>query len=200
MVTRKQQATLSREKLIDAARELIIEKGYNNISIVDITRACNMSVGNFYHYFKSKEELITVLEREGYDQDVVILQNMKGQPIMQQLRFYMESYIDLMVNTYGHHFNRQWFIHYLNNPTPLDDPANKINILINEVSIALNNAIEAGELSEETPVYNFAREIAFAITGANGYYAMTDGEFDPFGWCQQYCNDFLPLLLNNWYK
>ncbi|MBP3371241.1 MAG: TetR/AcrR family transcriptional regulator, partial [Clostridia bacterium] len=121
MVTRKQQAALSREKLLDAARELIIENGYNNISIVDITRACNMSVGNFYHYFKSKEELITVLEREGYDQDVVILQNMKGQPILEQLRFYMESYIDLMVNTYGHHFNRQWFIHYLNNPTPIDD-------------------------------------------------------------------------------
>jgi len=37
------------------------EKGFNNTRIKDITRKANTSVGNFYNYFKSKEEVIEVL-------------------------------------------------------------------------------------------------------------------------------------------
>ena len=200
MTTRKEQAALSKQRLLQAATELIIQRGYNNISIVDITRACGMSVGNFYHYFKSKEELITVLEREGYDESLNQLQNMKDAPILEQMQFYLENYMDLTVHTYGHNFNRHWFIYYLNNPTVLDDPANKVNLIKNEICTAIGNAMENGELLPHTPAEQLAEQIAFSIMGANCYYSMTNGAFDPIAWQAHFCSDILPALFAKWYK
>lgn len=44
-----------------SALSVFEEKGFNNTRIKDITRKANTSVGNFYNYFNSKEEVIEVL-------------------------------------------------------------------------------------------------------------------------------------------
>ncbi len=36
---------------------MFIENGYDNTSINDITNACNITKGAFYHHFKSKDEI-----------------------------------------------------------------------------------------------------------------------------------------------
>jgi AcrR family transcriptional regulator len=43
--------------IIRTACKLFAEKGYYNTVIPDIAKALNMSVGNIYNYFESKEEL-----------------------------------------------------------------------------------------------------------------------------------------------
>ncbi len=49
--------TEKREQIIKAASELIHVKGFNNTSIDDILQRTGVKKGNFYFYFKSKEEL-----------------------------------------------------------------------------------------------------------------------------------------------
>ncbi len=44
-------------EIIRTACKLFAEKGYYNTVIPDIAKALNMSVGNIYNYFESKEEL-----------------------------------------------------------------------------------------------------------------------------------------------
>ena len=44
-------------ELRDAARELISSEGYANTTIVGITETAGKSLGSFYNYFESKEEL-----------------------------------------------------------------------------------------------------------------------------------------------
>lgn len=46
-----------REKIIRTACRLFAQKGYHNTTMPDIAKALNMSVGNLYNYFPSKEEL-----------------------------------------------------------------------------------------------------------------------------------------------
>ncbi|MFX1310850.1 MAG: TetR/AcrR family transcriptional regulator, partial [Promethearchaeota archaeon] len=46
---------------IISALSVFEEKGFNNTRIKDITNKANTSVGNFYNYFNSKEEVIEVL-------------------------------------------------------------------------------------------------------------------------------------------
>ncbi|MGM0418929.1 MAG: TetR/AcrR family transcriptional regulator [Thermodesulfobacteriota bacterium] len=47
----------TRGKIISAAKELFAEKGYSATSIREIAKKSGLSLGNFYNYFKNKEEL-----------------------------------------------------------------------------------------------------------------------------------------------
>jgi TetR/AcrR family transcriptional regulator, transcriptional repressor for nem operon len=47
----------SKEKLLDAALQVIRAKGYTATRIEDICEAAGLTKGSFFHHFKSKEEL-----------------------------------------------------------------------------------------------------------------------------------------------
>jgi len=47
----------SKEKLVRAARDLMLAQGYPITSVDEIINAAGVSKGSFYHYFDSKEEL-----------------------------------------------------------------------------------------------------------------------------------------------
>jgi TetR/AcrR family transcriptional regulator, transcriptional repressor for nem operon len=54
----------ARELVIQAATHLIHLKGYQNTSLDDVLTASGVGKGNFYHYFKSKEDLgYAILDR-----------------------------------------------------------------------------------------------------------------------------------------
>jgi len=60
----KKSEIIKKEKrnlFILSALSVFEEKGFNNTRIKDITKRANTSVGNFYNYFNSKEEVIEVL-------------------------------------------------------------------------------------------------------------------------------------------
>jgi len=57
--SRRAQAT--RDKLLDAARSLFAEKGFNLTSIDDITRRADVGKGTFYYHFSSWDEIIEAL-------------------------------------------------------------------------------------------------------------------------------------------
>src|SRR5215469_3803404 len=49
-------------RIIDAARELFLEKGYNSTSVADILARSQVNSGSLYHFFPSKQDvLIAVL-------------------------------------------------------------------------------------------------------------------------------------------
>ena len=50
-----------RDLFIITALSVFEEKGFNNTRVKDITKRANTSVGNFYNYFNSKEDVIEVL-------------------------------------------------------------------------------------------------------------------------------------------
>jgi AcrR family transcriptional regulator len=47
-----------RKEFITAARELFMEKGFNQTSVSDITNKLGMSHGSFFYYFKSKNDVM----------------------------------------------------------------------------------------------------------------------------------------------
>ncbi len=61
---KKKSEIIKKEKrnlFIITALSVFEEKGFNNTRIKDITKRANTSVGNFYNYFNSKEEVIEEL-------------------------------------------------------------------------------------------------------------------------------------------
>lgn len=47
----------TKDQILDVASRLISVKGYHSTSLDDVLRESGVGKGNFYHYFKSKEEL-----------------------------------------------------------------------------------------------------------------------------------------------
>lgn len=54
---RKRQALEMRAKIQSTALSLFNQEGFENVSVEEIAQAVGCSVGNIYHYFKSKDEL-----------------------------------------------------------------------------------------------------------------------------------------------
>jgi len=53
-----------RQAIIEVADDLIYQRGYHQASFADLARAAGVPKGNFYYYFKSKDELLqAVIDR-----------------------------------------------------------------------------------------------------------------------------------------
>lgn len=58
LTARKRQAMEMRSRIQAVALDLFDRDGFENVSVEQIAQAAGCSVGNIYHYFKSKDELI----------------------------------------------------------------------------------------------------------------------------------------------
>lgn len=57
LTPRKRQAMEMRSRIQQTAVDLFNREGFENVSVEEIAQAAGCSVGNIYHYFKSKDEL-----------------------------------------------------------------------------------------------------------------------------------------------
>jgi len=70
----KQEGLSSKEKIVQAADQLFYVHGYNQTSFSDIAEETGIPRGNFYYYFKTKDEILTaVLEFRHHQVDELLL-------------------------------------------------------------------------------------------------------------------------------
>ena len=53
-----------RERLVDAAKNLIHRQGFNQTTLADIARESDVPLGNVYYYFKTKEDICNAVIEE----------------------------------------------------------------------------------------------------------------------------------------
>ncbi len=59
---RERSKAANRQAILDAARRVFAELGYDATSVRDIIRGTELASGTFYNYFKSKEEVFEALQ------------------------------------------------------------------------------------------------------------------------------------------
>ncbi|GLC87687.1 TetR/AcrR family transcriptional regulator [Lysinibacillus piscis] len=69
-----------RNEILDTAERLFLTKGYTKATINDILQEIGIAKGTFYHYFKSKEEVMDAIIMRIVQQDVAIAQNIAANP------------------------------------------------------------------------------------------------------------------------
>lgn len=67
----------TRADLIDAARKIFVRDGFADSRISDIARRAKSSIGSFYTYFESKEEILSVVLAEA-QADMLLLATMSS--------------------------------------------------------------------------------------------------------------------------
>ena len=61
---RDQTKILNRQQILEAAKNLFADKGFETTNVRDIIHESSLSPGTFYNYFQSKEEIFEVLTDE----------------------------------------------------------------------------------------------------------------------------------------
>jgi AcrR family transcriptional regulator len=56
----------TRQKVLMAAYQLFLEKGYHATSIRDISHRCNLTIGGVYSHFSGKDEIFTAVLAENH--------------------------------------------------------------------------------------------------------------------------------------
>lgn len=91
MTNRQLAALETKKRLLETTNKIVCEKGLANTSIAEITKACGVSNGTFYTYFKRKEDMIFALSREMFQEIYEKAQAYNG-TFTQRLVFFMLSF------------------------------------------------------------------------------------------------------------
>ncbi|GAA0063758.1 TetR/AcrR family transcriptional regulator [Clostridium sp. CTA-1] len=96
---RKLEKEIIRKKIIDTASQILVEEGYENLSIRKIANKIEYSPGIIYHYFKDKSEIVTLVVEQGYGR---ILKSINEVPVDNEnpektIEQGLRKYIELML-------------------------------------------------------------------------------------------------------
>ena len=59
---KQNRSKASLERLLNAACELLTENGYKDFTLQEVSKRAKVSIGSIYNRFKSKEDLIRLLQ------------------------------------------------------------------------------------------------------------------------------------------
>lgn len=75
---REKTKVANRQAILDAARQVFGELGYEACTVRDIIRRTGLAAGTFYNYYRSKEEVFAALADEGARRFAPILKGLRG--------------------------------------------------------------------------------------------------------------------------
>jgi AcrR family transcriptional regulator len=91
---REQTKVANRQAILDAAREVFGELGYETATVRDIIRRTGLAAGTFYNYYRSKEEVFAALADDGARRFGPILKSLRGKG------YSFETFVELAIGAY----------------------------------------------------------------------------------------------------
>lgn len=194
MTNRKLAALETKKKLLETAKNIIREKGLVNTSIEEITKACGVSNGTFYTYFKRKEDVVFALSRDMYREIYEEAQAYDG-PFMDRLVFYMVNFSG-HIERDGLKLCQEWVRNTVD-PALVENPYNKdkLGMDIDSMKGIINKGVERGELKGDTPVDALADALTDMIYGEMLCWDMSGGAYSFEARTKKFCSMFLPSMM-----
>lgn len=171
----------TKEKLLASARELINERGFDHVSVQDITEHAGVAKGTFYHYFNVKEDVVRDLCFASYDEVFKKALHMDTN-IVDRMSFFIVS-LCREAEFSGLSLCRQWLRGILDpDSKEKQDPSTSASTSLKRsgetISALLQSGIDRGELSPKTPVLLLVKFILAHIYGIFSIWCMMNGDID----------------------
>ena len=172
---RQARAAETRKRIVAAAKKLITENGFENVSIENIAKEAEVSTGSFYTYFKKKEDVVEELNQLSFYRLAEITNEMKDKGLDDRLKYYCRQFL-AEIERVGIEICRQWI---RNNITPVNmEISGKETTKYNHDYLAMKSLLEEGirrgELTVDTPVDEMAFYINTQLYGLMVAWCMTD--------------------------
>lgn len=103
--TRVQKSAQTRQAIISAAQSLLQESSYEQLTVRNICQRANVSTGTFYHFFQSKNDLLSVFLHQG------VMSRPDNSEEIGLLEYIVECYMDIAEQYYelGIEFSSHFF-------------------------------------------------------------------------------------------
>lgn len=143
LIDRQKQAIATKLRITKIASELFKLNGFDSVKIQDICEAAGISVGAFYHHFKSKMEIINI----AYEQvDILLMDRFEVREFssnLDKLLFLMGEGADMMEEL-GWVFVGEIYKHLISLEGKYStNPDRHITLLVKDI---VEDALNAGEL------------------------------------------------------
>jgi AcrR family transcriptional regulator len=158
---REQTKVQNRQAILDAAREVFGELGYETATVRDIIRRTGLAAGTFYNYFRSKEEVFAALADDGARRFAPILKALRGKGggLAEFVREAIVAYFEFMADEHKNWLARR----PPGEPHPhVQGETPEMAAVFSEVKDAIENAIAEGRGPASDPEYMTAACIAVA--------------------------------------
>lgn len=189
LTTRQKQAMESRRKLLEAATELFNEKGYQETGVQEICTRAGLSVGVFYHYFPSKQELLQAILRSKNDELMELIATEST------ARTHLEALLEVLGFVCRQKVEGS-FAMVCTSFTPSPDGAAAPDPkLLEFLASIVRSAQEAGELTGDTAPEQIAFDLLIASRGYQLYWCESGGGFDVLAGQREYLKRLLRAYL-----
>ena len=84
--TRRQPPDVRREQLLDAAQQVLLERGLRAATVADVAEAAGVAKGTMYLYYESKDDLLAGLRSRYLDQYAEALRSSPGKSASERIR------------------------------------------------------------------------------------------------------------------
>lgn len=174
---RQRQAEATKQLLFDKAIELFKEKGYENVSIEDISKAAQTSRACFYTYFKNKDDVLinyVHLNDEAYldfFNATLCSEEYSAKDGLEKLNALLNYAVDLLTSN-GPHLLHLYFIALIKDP-PLS--SNRERHFFHIMHILFDEACEQGVINNVLTFDAFQEMALWVLRGTCFNWAGSGG-------------------------
>ena len=187
--SRKQQALETKTRIYQTALSLMEKKNYQSITIEEISKSAGVSVGAFYHYFKSKNDIFFEIYQEAdrYFEEYVAME-LKAAPGQTRILEYFAHYAEYCQRV------------GLDTVKSLYNPDNKLFIRYDRFMLQLlkqvvNEAQTEQLLTVDLSAQQITEYLLIAARGVVCDWCLHDGLYDLIDMMQQYITRLLPIFM-----
>lgn len=198
----KEDARLTREHLLDSALELMIKRGYSNVTLNDLAEFAGLTRGAFYWHFKSKEDILhAIINKEAeflHDLMAELILN-KELPSDKHLIFVIQGIIgNYFDNTRFRRFvELTWFRMESANFSNVINPKTIANeFFIEEIKKIIQKGMKDGSFHKEISPLEWSLQIVCVINGIYRLYFVTP-DYMTRGMALRIVNNIIKPLLNS---
>lgn len=181
--SRKLKAADTRKKIYESARQLILEQGFENVSVDSIVEAAGVAKGSFYVHFESKDALAVDLINEftktaDLDYKSFLQSHSNCSSSLDTLLLLAEKISDFIESNIGIDNMKVLYKAHLTKAVDTTSATSYSRELYTLLSKTLEMGVEQGELREDLSVASLSRHMILAIRGITFEWCIRYPDFD----------------------
>lgn len=175
-LTKKAERT--KAKLLASARKLIGERGFDRVSVEDITRDSGVAKGTFYHYFKCKEDVVAELSFQS--SQTILEESVHFDGTADERCFHYMTALCRDADWAGVRLVRQWIREAMESEEEDSEAKACLYDIYNAIVkiCAVRQGRGPGELTEDAPLDTLAKLLMSHVFGALTIWCMMNGSWN----------------------